>query len=68
MGNGERNRGEEHAKRDELADALSRIEHDLPSEAEPAPPLSPERQHASPPSLPPPASAAQFRRPARPSA
>lgn len=68
MGNGDRGGSDDHAKRDDVADALSRVEHDPPSEVEPAPPAS-----TSPPPppiapLPPPARAAEFRRPARPSA
>ncbi len=51
--------------RRELADALARVEHDLPSEAEPAAPLSPQPTPPSPP-VQPPASAAEFRRPSRP--
>jgi hypothetical protein len=55
--------GDSDAEKDDLADALSRIEHDVPSETEPSAPIPP------PPARPtPPASAAEFRRPSRPSA
>src|SRR5215213_8616479 len=53
------------AEKDELADALSRIEHDAPSEAEPSAPIPPPPVA---PQVPPPASAAEFRRPSRPAA
>jgi hypothetical protein len=52
--------------RRELADALARVEHDLPSETEPSAPIPP--PPAAPPPVQPPASAAEFRRPSRPDA
>ena len=52
--------------RRELADALARVEHDLPSETEPSAPVPP--PPAAPPPVQPPASAAEFRRPSSPDA
>jgi hypothetical protein len=54
---------DEARRRDELADALSRMEHDMPSEQVPLTPPPPVRP---PDPLTPPASAAEFRRSSRP--
>lgn len=61
---------DDKAKKDEIADALSRIEHDVPSEhapseSIPSSPIAPRVPQVPPP---PPASAAEFRRPSRPTA
>src|SRR5207244_2210593 len=58
------------AKKDEIADALSRVEHDVPSEHAPSasippPPMAPQMPKVPPPPTP---SAAEFRRPSRPAA